>query len=57
MKDGTIQAQRLIDIPSLTGLRFIAAFSIALAIRCRILRSGVSISMELPRSVCRFSSH
>ena len=27
MKDGTIQAQRLIDIPSLTGLRFIAAFS------------------------------
>ena len=30
MKIGTIQAQRLIDIPSLTGLRFIAAFSIAL---------------------------
>ena len=30
MKDGTLQAQRLIDIPSLTGLRFIAAFSIAL---------------------------
>ena len=30
MKNGTLQAPRLIDIPSLTGLRFIAAFSIAL---------------------------
>jgi peptidoglycan/LPS O-acetylase OafA/YrhL len=30
VKNGTIQAQRLIDIPSLTGLRFIAAFSIVL---------------------------
>ena len=29
----------------------------ALAIRCRILRSGVSNSMQSPRSVCRFSSH
>ena len=30
VKNGTLQAPPLIDIPSLTGLRFIAAFSIAL---------------------------
>jgi peptidoglycan/LPS O-acetylase OafA/YrhL len=30
VKNGGIQASRLFDIPSLTGLRFIAAFSIAL---------------------------
>jgi hypothetical protein len=57
VKNGTLQAPRLIDIPSLTGLRFIAAFSIALGHSLPHTEVWVSISMESPRSVCRFSSH